>query len=229
MIKSIKEWFRKRDVTSWRTATAALRREYAGGPLMERAVGDDPLLLFEQWFASAAQNVKYDVNAFVLSTAAEGRPAARVVLLKGFDERGFVFYTNYESDKAKEIASNPNVSLTFHWQEEFRQVRIEGVAGKLPAVESDRYFASRPAESNFSAMASPQSRVVSGREELDGRLREVRDRFAGKGNPPRPANWGGFRIVPNRYEFWQGRTNRLHDRIVFELVDGTWLKKRLAP
>ena len=232
MIGSLKNWMKKRDVASWRTAVAAVRREYTGEPLTEEYAGDDPFILFEKWYADAAEQSLFDANSFVLSTAADGKPRSRVVLLKGFDETGFVFYTNYDSDKGREIEVNPHVCVNFNWPESFRQLRIEGKAERISDEESDAYFNSRPFESNLSAVVSPQSRTVNSREELElaqSRLREEHD----KGGEPlkRPSNWGGYRIVPDTYEFWQGRTGRLHDRITFEKSsDGKgWRKSRLAP
>lgn len=231
MFSWIKSWFKKRDVSSWRTAVAAVRREYTGVPLTEVTAGDAPFALFETWFSEAAAQSLFDANAFVLSTSQNGQPHSRVVLLKGYDEGGFVFYTNYDSDKGNEIAENPNVAMNFSWPESFRQLRIEGEAVKITANESDAYFNSRPAESNMSAVISPQSRVVSSREELEDALNNLKDSLS-DGSLKRPESWGGFRIVPKRYEFWQGRTGRLHDRIVF-VKDAAgpngWKKMRLAP
>lgn len=231
MYNWIKSWFKKRDVASWRTAVAAVRREYTGLPLTEETAGEDPFALFERWFSEAAAQSLFDANVFVLSTSQNAQPHSRVVLLKGYDEGGFVFYTNYESDKGREIAQNPKVAMNFSWPESFRQLRIEGEAVKITAEESDAYFNSRPAESNMSAVVSPQSRVVKSRKELEDALGKLKDSLSEK-PLRRPEEWGGYRIVPNRYEFWQGRTGRLHDRIVFVKDDAEvigWKKMRLAP
>jgi len=231
VFRSVKSWFRKRDVASWRAAVAAVRREYTGAPLSEEAAGDDPLQLFERWYADAADASLFDANAFVLSTSTNGQPHGRVVLLKGFDERGFVFYTNYESDKGRQLSANPQVAITFNWPEVFRQLRIEGIVEKIPAEESDAYFNSRPSESNLGAVVSPQSREISGREELETKLQQLKNK-TGSNPLRRPQNWGGYRVKPSRYEFWQGRTGRLHDRIIFESPQNGevgWIKKRLAP
>lgn len=210
-----------------------MRREYTGEPLTEEIAGNDPLRLFEQWYAEAAEQSLFDPNAFVLSTVSENRPHARVVLLKGFNERGLVFYTNYESDKAKQIEANPEVCLTFNWPESFRQLRAEGRAVRISAEESDAYFNSRPTESNLSAVISPQSRVVESRQWLEQQQEALKASLETSGKPlTRPHNWGGYRITPRYWEFWQGRTGRLHDRIVFipdETRPGTWHKQRLAP
>jgi len=227
-VNFIKKWFQNNDIATWRTAVSAVRRDYTGSPLTEAVAGDNPLALFEKWFAEAVELSKYDPNAMVLSTVRDGQPSGRVVLLKGFDERGFVFFTNYESNKAEAIAENPNVSLTFHWPEVFRQLRIEGVTEKISISESDAYFQSRPKESNYSALSSPQSKIVSGREELERRLAVVKEQWKNKTSLIRPENWGGYRVKPTRYEFWQGRVNRLHDRIVFIKDKDSWQKVRLG-
>ncbi|MCH8485518.1 MAG: pyridoxamine 5'-phosphate oxidase [Candidatus Cyclonatronum sp.] len=233
MLNPIKSWFSKRDVQTWRTAVAAMRREYTGEPLTEEAAGANPLELFERWYAEAAEQSLFDANAFVLSTVSENRPHARVVLLKGFDERGLVFYTNYESDKARQIDANPEVALTFNWPESFRQLRIEGTASRISGAESDAYFNARPAESNLSAVISPQSRPVESRQWLEEKQEALKTELQVSGKPlERPANWGGYRIMPKYWEFWQGRTGRLHDRIAF-IPDAsrpnTWKTQRLAP
>jgi len=229
MISFLKNWFQKRDVASWRTAVSAVRREYTGAPLTEESAGTNPFALFDAWFAEAVEFSKYDPNAMVLSTVNNGVPSGRVVLLKGYDERGFVFYTNYDSDKSADIGQNPAVCLTFHWPEVFRQCRIQGKAERITDEESDVYFYSRPKESNFSAIASPQSKRIESRKELEERLKEVKEKYSGDAALIRPENWGGYRVIPSKIEFWQGRTSRLHDRIVFEKSGARWEKYRLAP
>lgn len=228
-MKWLNRWLGKKEIATVSTAVAALRREYAGQPLTEESAGDDPVAFFGKWFSEAVELSKYDPNAMVLSTCVDGKPSGRLVLLKGFDQRGFVFFTNYDSRKSKEIQENPNVALTFNWPELFRQLRIEGVAEPVSAEESDDYFNSRPRESNYSAMASPQSSEIESREELEKRLEEVKNQWSRKEKLERPDNWGGYRVKPALIEFWQGRTNRLHDRIRFNKVNGAWQKKRLAP
>lgn len=229
MISYLKKWFQNREVATWRTAVSAIRREYTGSSLTKASAGDCPFTLFDSWFEDAVSFSKYDPNSMVLSTVNNGEPSARVVLLKGYDERGFVFYTNYESDKANEIRKNPSVCLTFHWPEVFRQCRIQGSAEMLDDEESDAYFESRPMESNFSALASPQSKKIDNRSILIERLQNIKQENAKHKKLKRPVYWGGYRVKPSKIEFWQGRTNRLHDRIVFEATNKGWEKYRLAP
>ena len=208
---------------------ANLRREYAKQALDEQSVAAEPLAQFRIWFDAALASGIVEPNAMVLSTAdADGRPSARVVLLKDIDDRGLSFYTNYNSRKADDIAANPRVSLTFWWQELERQVRVEGRAEQLAEAESDLYFASRPRGSRLGAWASPQSAVVASREELEHALEEVETRF-GDGDVARPPHWGGYRVVPDVVEFWQGRPARLHDRIRYRRSSDKWLIERLAP
>ncbi len=223
----IKSLFSRGEAVSWRTAVAAVRREYTGSPLTEDTAGNDPLPLFEQWYSEAAEKSMFDANAFVLGTCAQGKPKTRVVLLKGFDEKGFVFYTSYESDKGSEMGENPSVSMLFFWPEVFRQLRIEGTAEKVSEEESDVYFNSRPRISRISAIVSPQSRVIESRAKLEEKQTQLNKSSV---ELSRPESWGGYRVVPNRYEFWQGRTGRLHDRILFELdAEKSWKRSRLAP
>jgi pyridoxamine 5'-phosphate oxidase len=229
MINTFKKWLKKHDAATWRTAVSAVRRDYTGKPLTEEHAGDAPFVLFEEWFEDIVKLSKFDPNAMVLSTSKEGQPSGRVVLLKGFDERGFVFFTNYESAKAEVLNLNPKASLTFNWPETFRQVRIEGIAEKVSEAESEAYFLSRPKESNFSAIASPQSRIIESRNELEKLLQETKNMWKDKEQVERPAYWGGYRIKPQKIEFWQGRVNRLHDRIIFERKDTKWIRYRLAP
>lgn len=208
---------------------ANLRREYAKLALDEQSVAAEPLAQFRIWFDAALASGIVEPNAMVLSTAdADGRPSARVVLLKDIDDSGLSFYTNYNSRKADDIAANPRVSLTFWWQELERQVRVEGRAEQLAESESDLYFASRPRGSRLGAWASPQSAVVASREELEHALEEVETRF-GDGDVARPPHWGGYRVVPDVVEFWQGRPARLHDRIRYRRSSDKWLIERLAP
>lgn len=208
---------------------AQMRREYFSHPFNEDQVATDPIIQFRRWFAEALQAEQPDPEAMTLSTATpDGRVAARIVLLKGCDERGFVFFTNYESDKSREMMANPRVALTFYWHTLHRQVRIEGVAERASPEESDEYFQTRPRGSQIGAWASPQSEEIASREELERRVAEIEEWF--KDQPvSRPPFWGGFRVKPERMEFWQGRESRLHDRILYTLRDGQWRISRLAP
>ena len=207
---------------------ARIREDYSGEPLDETHAAADPIAQFDAWFSEAVKAELPMVNAMTLATAdAEGRPAARIVLLKGADARGFVFYTNYESRKAQELAANPRAALLFYWIELEREVRIEGAIEKTSAAESDDYFASRPVGSRLAAIASPQSAVIGARAMLEERYAEAERRYGAK--PPRPSGWGGYRVVPDSIEFWQGRPNRLHDRLVYRKNAGGWEIVRLAP
>jgi len=208
---------------------AQMRREYISQPFNESEVADDPITQFNIWFDEAVQSAQPDVEAMTLSTATpDGRVAARVVLLKGCDERGFVFFTNYESRKSREMMSNPRVALTFYWHSLHRQVRIEGVVEKVTPEESEEYFQTRPRGSQIGAWASPQSEVIASREGLEQRVNEIEERF--KDRPINcPPFWGGFRVKPEMIEFWQGRESRLHDRILYTLRDDEWRISRLAP
>jgi len=205
---------------------AGLRREYAEGGLDESEAATDPLTMFGKWLADVMASPMHEPNAMVLSTVADGQPSSRVVLLKGLDD-GFVFYTNYESRKADELAVNPRCSLLFPWHPVGRQVRIEGVAAKISEAESAAYFASRPRDSQLGAWASPQSRVVDDRGQLDRRLHDAEERFAAE--VPLPEFWGGYRVIPEAVEFWQGRFGRLHDRLRYRRDEGNWVLERLAP
>lgn len=213
-----------------RTDIADIRRDYRQGELDEAKVDQNPFQQFEQWFQTAVQSEVPEPNAMTLSTVAEGRPASRVVLLKDFDARGFVFYTNYESNKGKEMAANPMVALTFWWAELERQVRIEGKAERVPAQESDEYFFSRPRGSRIGAWASPQSQAIANREVVERRAEQLQAQYGEEIFVPRPPHWGGYRVAPDFFEFWQGRSNRLHDRIAYRWqTEGGWQIQRLAP
>ncbi len=208
---------------------ADLRRDYTLAGLSETDAGNDPFALFHQWFDQAAAANLLEPNAFTLATATPtGVPSARTVLLKLFDERGFCFFTNYNSRKGDEMAANPHVAMMFLWHELERQVRIEGKAEKTTAQESDDYYQQRPMGSRLGAWSSPQSEVISGRSVLEEQQKQLLTRFE-NGEPPRPPHWGGYRIVPTVFEFWHGRPSRLHDRIRFRLVNGVWVVDRLAP
>jgi len=210
---------------------AELRREYRRAALTESDVDPDPIRQFERWLQEAIAAELPEPTAMTLATVdAAGRPDARIVLLKGADERGFVFFTNYESRKGLELAVRPATALLFHWIELERQVRIEGTASKVTADESDAYFASRPRPARLGAWASPQSRVIADRGWLDHELALARDRFAAAGEAvPRPPYWGGYRVMPEVFEFWQGRESRLHDRLRYRRNAALWRIERLAP
>jgi pyridoxamine 5'-phosphate oxidase len=210
-------------------SVADLRKNYTQGGLTEAEAGDDPMELFEAWFLAAAEAGLHEPNAMTLATAsADGQPSARVVLLKGFDEDGFVFYTNYDSQKGAELTANPRAALVFLWHEFERQVRIEGTVEKTTDEESEEYFHKRPVASQLGAWASSQSVVIPGREFLETKQAELEAQFAGK-VIPRPAHWGGYRVVPTAVEFWQGRPSRLHDRIRFRWDGENWIRERLSP
>jgi pyridoxamine 5'-phosphate oxidase len=207
---------------------AALRKNYTLGQLSEDNVPKDPIALFETWFAQASRAECPEPNAMVLATAnAAGTPSARVVLLKGLSQGDFCFFTNYESQKGKELAERPQASLLFHWHELERQVRISGVVSKLSSAESDEYYLQRPAASRIGAWASPQSKVIESRAFLEQEELRFQKQFGD--NPSRPPHWGGYRLKPNSIEFWQGRPSRLHDRILFARDDSSWQIVRLAP
>jgi pyridoxamine 5'-phosphate oxidase len=207
---------------------AALRKEYMQHGLSEADVDPDPFIQFRRWFDAAYMAALPEPNAMTLATAsADGKPSARIVLLKGFDERGFAFFTNYQSRKGRELATNPHAALVFFWPQLERQIRIEGRVATVTEQESDAYFSSRPLGSRLGAWASPQSQVIAGREVLDQRLQEVIKQF--EGNVSRPPHWGGYRLEPHAMEFWQGRPSRLHDRLRYRKHDGEWVIERLAP
>jgi pyridoxamine 5'-phosphate oxidase len=208
---------------------ADIRKDYQLKSLSELEVNNNPFSQFSNWWDEAVQSEIDEVNAMTLSTITnEGRPSSRIVLLKGFDSKGFVFFSNYNSSKAQQISSNSHVSLLFFWKELERQIRIDGVCSKVSAEESDAYFHSRPIGSRLGAWASPQSEKIQDREVLVQRLASVTQEF-GLENVPRPPHWGGYQVVPTRIEFWQGRSNRLHDRILYEQQELSWQISRLAP
>ena len=206
-----------------------LRQEYRSAELAETDVESNPILQFKKWFTEAVDSQIYEPNVMTLATAnSDGKPSARIVLLKGFDEDGFVFFTNYDSDKGKDLAENPQASLVFFWAELERQVRIDGVVSKIDAEESTAYFHSRPAGSQIGASASPQSSVIPNRESLEEKVAQLSTEYKDK-EIPRPLHWGGYLVEPTHIEFWQGRPSRLHDRLNYQLVDGSWIINRLAP
>ncbi len=212
-----------------------LRREYAAGGLNETDLEPDPVSMFRRWMHDVVRAGLHEPNAFVLATAgSDGTPTSRIVLLKGIDERGFVFFTNYASRKGAEISANPRCALLFPWHQLERQVRVEGAAIPLSDAENDGYFATRPRASQIGAWASPQSEVVADRATLDARYAEVAGRYA-EGDVPRPPHWGGYCVAPEVVEFWQGRLGRMHDRLRYRRVStGSnaatgWVTERLAP
>jgi pyridoxamine 5'-phosphate oxidase len=207
-----------------------MRQEYSVGGLSEDQAGTDPFALFHLWFEQAVAAGVHEPNAFVLATATpEGRPSARLVLLKMLDDRGFAFFTNYDSRKGREMADNPSVALVFPWHALERQVRIEGTVEVVTPAESDNYFMTRPLGSRLGAWASAQSREIPDRAFLEAQHAALMAKYP-DGNVPRPPNWGGYRVLPHVFEFWQGRPSRLHDRIQFtRRQGGSWSRRRLAP
>ena len=212
-----------------RTAIADIRREYTGEELDKANLPDDPFLQFNRWFADAGEKEGSDVNGMTLATATpEGVPSARIVLLKGVDT-GFLFFTNYDSRKGEELEKNPHAALVFWWPSLNRQVRIEGKVEQISSEESNDYFNSRPRGSRIGAIASPQSQVIDSREFLEERVAEVGKTYSEEEQMPRPTQWGGYRLLPEKIEFWQGRESRLHDRIRYRIEGEKWVKERLAP
>ena len=208
---------------------ADIRKDYKLKSLAESEVAKNPFDQFSIWWEEAVQSAIVEVNAMALSTVSpEGRPSSRIVLLKGYNKEGFVFFTNYTSHKGSQIEHNQYVSLLFFWKELERQVRIDGTAAKIAAEESDAYFNSRPVGSRLGAWASPQSQKIADRDILNQELEKVTAQFQEK-EIPRPPHWGGYRVQPIKLEFWQGRSSRLHDRILYEQVDQSWQISRLAP
>ena len=211
------------------TSIADLRKSYERAELNEDASNANPLIQFEHWLAEAISAEVPEPNAMTVATVASNlRPSTRVVLIKGYDERGITWFTNYESRKGQQLAGNPFAALQFHWVELERVVRIEGLVEKISDKESDDYFHSRPLDSRIGAWASPQSQVISGRGVLVAKAVKYGAQFLL--NPPRPPHWGGYRLKPDHWEFWQGRKSRLHDRLRYTMGDGaSWTRERLAP
>ena len=210
------------------SSIADLRKSYERAELNEDASQADPLKQFDQWLKEAIAAEVPEPNAMTLATVASNlRPSTRIVLIKGYDERGITWFTNYDSRKGQELAGNPYAALQFHWVELERVVRIEGVVEKASAQESDAYYASRPLDSRIGAWASPQSQVIPGRTVLVTNAAKVGAQYLL--NPPRPPHWGGYRLVPTEWQFWQGRKSRLHDRLRYRLDGGAWVRERLAP
>jgi pyridoxamine 5'-phosphate oxidase len=208
---------------------ADIRKEYKLRSLLENDVDPDPVRQFQQWWNEALTSRIEEPNAMTLATSnSKGKPAARIVLLKGLSNDGFVFFTNYESRKGKELKENPFASLLFFWKELERQVRVEGTISKVSEEKSNEYFSSRPAASKLGAWSSPQSSVIKSRDELDENVKKYQQQF-GEGNIPKPQHWGGYVVKPNLIEFWQGRPSRLHDRIQYTLKNDGWIIERLAP
>ena len=207
---------------------AHLRKSYEKAELDETASAADPMDQFALWFDQAVKGALPEPNAMTLATVGpDGRPSTRVVLIKGFDTRGIVWYTNYDSRKGQELAQQPFAALQFHWVEMERVVRIEGRVEKTSAEESDAYYATRPLDSRLGAWASPQSQVIPSRTVLVTAAAQAAVRYAL--HPPRPPHWGGYRLLPDAWEFWQGRKSRLHDRLRYRLDEGRWVRERLAP
>ena len=210
---------------------ADMRRDYTRDGLSEEQAPAEPFSLFHSWFGDAVKTEQLPVepNAMTLATVdADGRPHCRVLLLKGLDDRGFTFLSNYDSAKGEQLAANPCAAMTFFWPALERQVRIEGRVERVTAAESDAYYQVRPLGSRLGAWASPQSRVIHDRSELESLLAQAEQRFVDQA-PNCPPHWGGYRLLPERIEFWQGRPSRLHDRLNYRLLDGAWVRERLAP
>jgi pyridoxamine 5'-phosphate oxidase len=212
-------------------AIASLRLDYQQATLLEADVDSNPFVQFTAWWQQVLAAKIEEPNAMAVSTVNDlGHPQSRIVLLKSFSEKGFIFFTNYDSAKGKNIANNPNVSLLFFWKELERQVRINGIATKIPAADSTIYFNSRPASSQLGAIASIQSSILPNRQTLDNQLAEITKVYNSTQQITKPENWGGYNVVPHTIEFWQGRTSRLHDRLQYSLqIDTTWQLDRLSP
>ena len=208
---------------------AAMRQDYTIGELLESSASPEPWELFSSWFEIARNAKILEPNAMILSTVTQdGQPTSRVVLLKDFDQSGLVFFTNYLSQKGEQLAHNPRASILFWWESLQRQIRIEGVVVKIGEEESDTYFQSRPYGSRLGAWVSEQSQLIVDRTVLEKRQIEFEEKFA-EGIVPRPDHWGGYRLTPNKFEFWQGRSNRLHDRLLYQMQQDAWTRVRLAP
>ena len=209
---------------------ADLRRDYRASVLEEVEASADPIQQFERWWQDVLNAELPEPNGMTLATVgSNGRPSARIVLLKGFDQRGFTFFTNYDSRKGKELAETPHGAIVFWWEPLERQVRIEGTVERLTDAESDAYYHSRPKSSRLGAWASPQSQMIDSRQILEDKQQALEQQYEGIKNVPRPPHWGGFRLVPDRIEFWQGRSSRLHDRLCYVKTDTGWSRMRLAP
>jgi len=209
---------------------ADIRKEYSKASLDVKSVNKNPVLQFQKWFDEALLSNALEPSAMTLATISEnGKPSARIVLLKGIANNQFYFYTNYQSQKGRELENNPACALTFFWPELERQVRISGLAQRATAEESDHYFQSRPRASQIGAWASPQSIIIKDRVLLEERVKELEKKFKAEKALPRPKQWGGYAITPFEIEFWQGRPSRLHDRIVYSFIDKKWKISRLAP
>ncbi len=207
-----------------------LRKDYKLSALIESTIHSDPFSQFKDWFKDAIDGPIMEPNAMTLATASRsGKPSSRIVLLKELDNKGFVFFTNYQSSKAKDIEENDQASLLFFWDRLERQVRISGKVEKVSAKESDDYFKVRPRASQIGAWASPQSQEIASRITLDDNTRELEEQFKNTIEIPRPDHWGGYRVLPDTFEYWQGRPSRLHDRLVYELKNGDWQLYRIAP
>lgn len=206
-----------------------IRQEYTKFSLDITDVSSTPFIQFKEWFKTAIKSeLFYDPTSFILSTCGKDMiPTSRVLLLKGFDENGFQFFTNYSSKKGQNLSENPNASMLFFWDKLERQVRISGIISRLNDSESEKYFNSRPYESRIGAIASEQSSELNSKVDLENKIKELKIKYPS--NPPRPINWGGYNLVPNSFEFWQGRESRLHDRIIYTLNEGNWIINRLYP